>query len=81
MKLQNKVHWKPWLGINGLEQTNSQCICEKLLRKKAICVIVGILALTKSKYFVSYLIKLHCQQADILSGEQEIVTKEYLERF
>ena len=37
----------------------SAYISEKLLRKKAIC-IYPILTLTKSKYFVSYMIKLHC---------------------
>ena len=41
----------------------------------------GILTSTKLKYFMSYTIKLHCQRGDVLSGEQEIVTKEFLERF
>ena len=40
-----------------------------------------ILTLTKSKYFVSYTIKLHCYQVDVMSGEQEIATTEFVESF
>ena len=48
----------------------------------------SILTLTKSKYFVPYTIKFTANNdevalltRDALSGEQEIVTKEFSERF
>ena len=40
----------------------------------------SILALTNSKYEAKVMMKLHCGQGDVLSGEQEIETKDFLER-
>ena len=58
MKLQYEVHLKPWLLMNW--NGSSQCIYKwETFQKKAIC-IYSTLILTKSKYFVSYMIKLPC---------------------
>ena len=71
MKLQNEVSSLKTLFINELEQTSLQQTVhkwEKVLIEKSY---YSILTLTKSKYFVSYIIKLQCKQGDVLGGEQD----------
>ena len=58
-----------------------QCVGEKLFTSEKSCLFYSILTLTKLKYFMSYTIKSHCQQGDVLRVEQDIVSKEFLERF
>ena len=55
----------------------------KLLEEAIWICICCILTLTKLKYFMSwsYTIKLQCLRGNLLSGEQDIATKEFLERF
>ena len=79
MKLQNeevtvKKHLKPWL-MNWKDQ----CTSKKLL-KKTICIIVKLVTLKMLKYSMAYTIKFHWWWGDVLSREQEIVTRKILER-
>ena len=64
--------------------TSSQCISKKLLRKK-LFVLYSYSILSINIYIVKMFCVLHNKVAlltrNVLSGEQEIVTKEFLERF
>ena len=46
--------------INFVTEQTSIVHSEKTSQKKAICIIIYILTLTKLKCFMSYTIKLHC---------------------
>ena len=58
-----------------------QCMNQKLLKPEKSYLYYSILKLTKLKYLMPYTIKFHCYREDVLSEEQEIVSKEFLEKF
>ena len=66
----------PWL-----KKWTDQCMPKWEISQKRNFLYYCIVTLKKLKYYMSYMIKLHCWWGDVLSGEQEIVTKEFLERF
>ena len=60
----------------------NRLVNEKLLLPGKNCLFLqSILTLLKMKYFTSDMIKLHFSRGDILSMEQEIGSKDYVERF
>ena len=63
---------KPWL-MNWTYQAARKCINEKRLRKKVFVFL--------SQNIISYIIKLPLTRRCSVSGEQKIVTKEFLEKF
>ena len=74
LKLQNEEvmlsHLKPWL----MNWTDQQTVKWETSQKKNY-LNCSVLTLWKSKYFVSYTINLLWLQGDVMSREQEIVTK------
>lgn len=68
--------------IRKLQQKHRP-VHEKLLISDENCLQTNrnIVTLTKLKYFMSYIINLYCYQGGVVSMEEEIEGKYFLERF